>query len=223
MTNQAFQFPTKKEELAPSGTPMRRFKGKLTAVNQKYDNQRGRYVANPQWVDVEVVELTEGSVYPWEVFELNLNASDKAGRVVGANAPWGHLLETLPEGVDSIMDLVGHVTEMRAHLHVYQDAIEAGTNEDGTAREASERIAGLWWEVIGVDGGAGLASAASQDPDQLVLDLVDGKNAGEFSQAFLQHPVLKPMQTALMDGSLLAGLVSTGKLTLDGDVYHVAE
>ena len=220
MTEQEFRFPMGKKELAPSGTPLRRFTGELADVKQLFDTQRNRYVAKPQFVEVEVLETVEGAVYPYEIAELTFNASDRRGRVVGEGSPWGHLLSTLPDGVDSITELVGKRLTMSAHRHVYQEAVEAGTNPDGTNREAQEEMAGLQWEVVAVDGGVG--AAASADPHELLLDLLHGKTAGQFSQAMLQHPVLKSQQAALMDGTLLSGLVDAGEAVMDGDTYQVA-
>ena len=188
---------TKKSELTISGTPLRHFKGTLSNITFPVEYEKQRCLL--QLTGIEVIH----SLVPYEfpTAGLNLPYSDKT------KSGWGFILNQADAvGYPDIMDLCGHFIELQAE--------DVDYGED----KAGKQMAGLHWHILSVDGAA-TAGAAIADADAVaeakILELINGKTSPDLSTAMLAEDSLISYQPKLSDGSLVAGLIESGKVTFD--------
>lgn len=197
-------FITRPSQLETSGSPLRAFKGVL--VNITPHQAQNRTVVDLDFAQVVVTELVPGAVYDYPIAQLNLRYSRKE------RSGWGKLLKSLEKvGVADLENLKGQLVSMKAHVETY------GKDEEGND------IQGLVWEVIALAGGAAAPAApagnTTADPVTLAVSLAHGKTSAEFAEAALQNAVLRSSASAIYDGSMLSGLVASGRVVLEGDRY----
>lgn len=203
-------FVTRSDQLERSGTPLRRFKGKLVDIDQKVDSNREKgYLADLNFTEMDVLESVNPYPFPSAkvTFRYRLTSTDG----VSNRGAWGMFLESCAnQGWADIMELKGKILEMTADPeHIY------GTADDGTS------ITGMTWELTGVEG-EGTASAISAD-DSHLLSLINGKTSTEFSEAALQDEIgRKPEnQSRIFNNSFIANWTNSGKIVLEGETYRV--
>jgi len=203
------KFVTSASDLQIAGTPLREFEGDLKAI--KFEKAYEKTRAKLQFVGLNVIETKVPYAFP--VAELDLSYSPRERSV------WGKLLKSARDiGYNDIMDLRDH------RLHMKGVEASYGKDEDGRV------IAGIDWNIIGVDGAASASAAAvasEVDKDTRILELIDGKTSGEFATDAMNDPLFRndeELKKTLFDGSLLASLVEDGKVTLgDDERYQVHE
>ena len=209
------EFVTKAKDLMPSGTPLRKFKGKLDDIVPEADSATGRTVMHVNFTDVEAIECIPGAVYPYPTAQINIGYRvDPGSGRPSERSIWGRLLISAEElGFEDIMLLKGKVVMM------------VGTTESfGKNRQTGEEMEGLVWRVAEAEGGAGQGQPAAQsaeDKAKHLAMLADGKTAGEFAAAALQDPIGKEHQAQIFDRTLLPTLVQLGLLELKENKYHL--
>ena len=203
------EFVTRADGLEIAGTPLRKFWGKLAEITPRAD--RDRTMVDLNYMDVEVLELIPGAVYPHPIAQLNIRYTKRE------RSGWGKLIQSAEKiGYDDLKALLDKRILMEAHMEQY-----------GTNQETNEVIQGLVWEVREVEGGsAGVGAAVAAGPVapmEVALDLVHGRTQAEFAEAALQNTVLRTPenQKGIFDNSLLSGLVASGQVELEGDRYYV--
>jgi hypothetical protein len=80
-----------------------------------------------------------------------------------------------------------------------------------------EAITGMVWRLV--SDGSSASEAPVDEVSHMVGLLGAGKTAQEFANAALQDSLGRQRQQGIIDGSILAGLVATGRVILEGDTY----
>jgi hypothetical protein len=208
---------TRGDELASSGPPLQRFRGKFVNLEQQWNSQQGALRMKLQFTELEVIKLADGVVgYNLPVFELDLKYSDR-GR-----STWGALLQSAGEqGYADLLDLRGHTMEMFSSVMVW------GPDRERLAEDPNAKITGLIWSIAAVDGEApssGAPGVDGQDDVSQLIAILDGKDETEFGTAAVATAVGKRNMQVLQDSDWLAGLVAVGRVTRgdDGKYHKVA-
>jgi hypothetical protein len=224
------QFYDGAEDLERSGTPLRRFWGLVEEVEPRSANNRRSVEVNSK--DIKIVDYpanhpkypgAKGSVIPYDFpsasFTVNYNLS-RSGRPSERGA-WGLFVTSVGEvGISRARDLVGHRVLFEGDAdHEYAAARAADPDRNV---EAQERIAGMVWRVVEIDG-VTAATGAVTDLDAHFTGLLgEGMTQPDFSQAALKDPTGRQNQQGIINGSILSNLVASGKVTLEGDLYKPA-
>ena len=216
-------FTTRADKLEASGTPLRKFKGKLIGSDEssnkifpiQRETREGQsgppgYVVVLNFEDLDVLE----SVTPWNYPVAQLTINYRLGR--GGTAPsdrggWGILLKSADDvGFPDLQDLVGKVVTMEAEPE----------HDYGTNRETGEAITAIVWRVVEVEGG-GAEQMTKEDEHSHILKMIDGKDRAGFSEAMLQDEVGRRFSNEVFDGTLIASLLASGEVEQEGEVYRV--
>jgi hypothetical protein len=202
---------TRPDAVEFSGTPLREFNGTFRdcVFKSEYDNQNG-YL---QFTDLEVLETKQAYGFPTAELKIKFNVKDRSS--------WGILMASVTRmGYEDLLDMKEHSLHMKA-----KDRTVVKTNDD---TGDTETINWLEWEIVGIDGGANAAVAASSNAvtmDEHLLELVNGKTQGEFANAAMQDTGIRgnqALQAEVFDGALLPRLIEEGKITLGEDErYHI--
>jgi len=203
-------YITHSDQATTSGTPLRKFRGKLVDITKRMDSQRqgrdgqqGREVVDLDFSDMNVLESLTPYNYPAFQLTINYSASDRGA--------WAMLLKSSEElGVPNVNDLKSKTLLMECDpRHHY------GENRDG------EAITGMVWYVREVGGGDAPALSADAQHEH-ILNLLDGKDQTGFAQAALQDSVVRAMQitSQISDNSLVSSLIASGEIEeRDGKYY----
>lgn len=200
-------FATRPDQIELTGSPLRKIRGRLDKIVPRVDSDYGdRKSMNLQIVELEVIESITPYAYP--VVEISINYPKKK---VTEKTAWGLTLKSLEDiGVEDFQDCVGKFITMENEAeHEY------GVNED-----TGETIKGAVWRVIAVEG-AGVASASDAEKEAKILEMLDGNDRAEFSRLALQDDVGRQLNSEIMDGSLVAGLIAAGKVEEGEDGKYV--
>jgi hypothetical protein len=203
------QIVTRPDQLkrGGGGTVLREFVADLNNVANKQEYNQLRMLL--QFTRPEIIEVTPGSTYDQQMIELSIKYSDRD------NSGWGKFVDSLTAmGVEDLLDLKGHRLRLKASMEAF-----------GQNQETKEKIEGLVWRLLEIDGAKGgvQAPAAKLSPEEAALQLLTGITSADFAQAALQDPVLRDQSSRIYDQSLLGELVQSGKATLDGDKYTRVE
>lgn len=211
------------EDLARTGTPLRRFWGTVEEVTPRASEYQTMVEINSK--DIEIIpypadHLTDankpGSVVPYDFPIASINIRYRLGRNgrPSEQGAWGLFLSSLHNaGVSRARELIGKRVLFESEPnHVYRPA--GGVDAEGNPQEA---ITGMVWRL------ANDSSSASETPVDEVSHMVGllgaGKTAQEFANVALQDTLGRQRQQGIIDGSILAGLVATGRVILEGDTY----
>lgn len=157
---------------------------------------------------LEIIKANEPFNFPVtsiEVMEINIPGSE-----------WEVLKESLRKCgfTGGLNNFIGK----RAHFK-YTDAILNKPRTDGVQGYAMQPS--YCWQVVEVEG---VENTSSKLMDAIV-ELANGANAAEFKTKFMSEASIRTMtgfpdaMTAVATNTMLATLVASGKLTLNGDVY----
>ena len=158
-----------------------------------------------------------GSVVPYDFpivsFNINYNLT-RAGRPSERGA-WGMFVTSVSElGFARARDLRGNRVLFEADPdHEYR---AAGLDREGIQQE---RIAGMVWRAVAVAGQAAGGGAPTDTDAHFVGLLGEGMTQQDFAQAALRDPTGRANQQGIINGSILTGLVASGKVKLEGDLY----
>jgi len=222
-------FVTRADQLESSGTPLRRFWGTFHDYEIKMDSrQEGRYLVDLNFTDIEIVPFPDdhelfpgakGSVTPYNYPVCQINMRYNKGRSGGVSdrGGWGMFLRSMEE--QGFLDLV----ESKGSRWL----MEAEDNHLYGENDAGEEIRGMVWSVVesstkptsAADSSNG--SSLTEDELKQLLSLIDGKDLSEFSQAALQDPVGRKVQSEIFNNKLVASWISEGLVELEGETYKV--
>lgn len=179
-------------------TPLRRFRGILASITpEEREGDRGTYITEQfGFTDLEVIEVEEGSIYPFPIAVIPIPLSKSAGSAWGV---FGKSALKLLGELDDVGSLIGHKQEWALLPVMLRRALvdEAGQPViETTGRYAGKQAWGdvpvECWQVISIDG-----VSAPTDVTEDIVAMVDGKSDTEFHQAF-QSSELARKNVALM-------------------------
>lgn len=217
-------FTTRADKLTVAGTPLRKFKGRLIGSDENSNRifpkmrdaapggQSGSpgQVVDLNFVDVDVVESTTPWNYPIAQLSINYRPG-RSGEAPSERGGWGILLKSAQDiGFEDFQDLVGKVLSMEAEPeHSY-----------GVNRDTGEAMTGIVWRVKEVGGGE-QSQMNPEDETNHILDLIHGKDRAGFSETMMQDEVGRKFTKEIMDGTLIASLLASGDVTLEGELFQV--
>ena len=203
MVQEQNQFVTRSDQLTSFETPLREIKGKLEAIKPLVRNN----------FTVGILQVSELQVIKTELPFNNQAVEIEVPFSGRKNSTWAKLLESAEGlGFKDLMELVGKRIHMVGAMEKWENKTKQTSGQN------------LVWKIVGVEGAATAANGAGA-VDELaeMVKLADGKTAGEFANAALQHPIGRRYQKDIFDGKLLPGLVASGKLTLKDDKYQAVK
>lgn len=220
-------FSTKAQDLQASGTPLRKFGGYLRRIEPHFENERMR--VDLSFDQMVVHKSITPYPFPVGVLSIRYRPLPNSGGKASDRSGWGRLLTSAVElGYDDFADLTDKWVEFDSWEETFQRKDAEGNEIEG--EEGQGKV--LYWKVIQVAGGASSNGASAgadsgKSKDERILELLDGKTIGEFSQEAMQDNALRNDQgfwPSLTNGTLIADLVAAGKVTEDDQHrYHVVK
>ena len=236
MTTVQPQFTTRADEFAQgAGLPLREFWGNLQDIVPQFGTD-AKIVEMP-FENVEVIETDPGVVWPHPIAQIDNRAFfTPAGKASGFGAWFEMCRSSEVLGYPDIMSLKSLRLRMKGTMRPYEtkdDCTGPADNlgvEDGQCMACGKEMDLVEphkqmrrtkeWRVVEVAGtGGGDGTTVGEDD---LLALFDGPiNASAFAQAVLASVALRAAYSGpeLYDGSLLAGLLDQGKVSMEGDLY----
>ena len=185
--------------VATGGLPLVEFIGVLEAINYDVsDNNQAR--VKFQFNSVEVIESDPGTAWPYPLAELNLRYNQNKDGKLSDRSPLGSLINSA--AADHGMEVQALVTQ-RLHLKATLNPI--------TDRETQAISFFKTWSILEI------IQDVVVDPEEELLNLVDGKQAAEIIRALSSSVTLKGYVNDSLDGSLFTQLVADSKVTQNDD------
>lgn len=213
-------FVTSVEGLELAGTPLRRFTGKFVGSGEDpadmrifptIDSQNNRMTVALNFTDLTNVESV--APYPHPTAQLVVSYS-RGGKKPSERGAWGLLLKSAEKlNFPDLKKLLGKTLVM-----VCDAKHEYGTDDKGAP------ITGMVWTIESVGAGKAQATAAASSPTDVsavALELIHGKDRGEFSRLALQDSRMKSSGSAILNGSLVSELLVKGLVVTEGDTFWV--
>jgi hypothetical protein len=200
-------------------TPLRDFEGVSDGYDIEQDTRyEGRVRVKMKFSSVKVLESSEPYDFPVAVIEIpaRMMTTNEAGEEVNPNTAtsrWGIFslsLETLNPNLD-LDTLDGHTLRMKwTPDHMLYD----GRQQKEVPQEA--------WEVVSIDGSsqAGAASVPSKSPEEVALEILNGKNIQQFGQAATMNQVVKSdanLISNILNNTWVEAMEAQGKATKNSD------
>jgi len=195
--------------------PLNEFWGGVADINDDVRQSRTNASKNNTFIvfdinNLDVIEAREPYAFPVtkvEILELNIPGT-----------PWEAFKESLRKcGYEgSLNDLIGKRMRWK-----YAGAI-LNQREVVDGKTSYVNKEGFCWQVVEIEG----VNNTSDKLMDAVVALADGKNETDFKTQFLANNEMRSMTNyasmmqMVIGNSALSTLVSAGKLTFDGTVYH---
>jgi len=237
MTTQGVELPEAagSDDLERGGNPLRYFKGRF--IGSGDDPQNPRLVAVPiegreapimylnfLEVDLDSLVCIVPYMYSTAQVAINYRVGVNTGKV-HERSVWGMLLASLqtrtytrndgtphaPGDSTRMQDVFGQVLEMKSDPNH-----RFGEDDEG------QPIVGMTWEVLSVLGkdGTGQAAGPPETVDEAAIKLLkDGMDRTAFTQEALRNATLRTVNSTIVDGSLIAGLVARGKVKEEDGLF----
>ena len=219
--------------LADSGDriPLRRFRGKLTAVAPRQVTYQGTATTRVDLKFNEVVVMESLEPWPYPTAELSIKLSNTK------NSSWGIFSKSLAERIPAdkdIYDTIGSEFEMMVIQHQFgfsKDTFIPSTDGSidpatGEAKMVPAPIVADCWQVAGITGaGAIPASANGSAAMEAALALLDGHTEAEFNAEVWKDATVKAdasLSSMLLARGFIPPLVAAGRVTVDpAGIYSV--
>lgn len=221
---QPHEVVTRRDQLATSGPVFREFTGKLANMEFPIENNRAK--TKLQFTELKVIRTVAPYTHP--AGEIVMNRTSSRGGQPSDRSPWGRLLISADEqGYPDILELLNHTLHMSSREQVI------------AADESAGREAGsfLTWEILSVDGidnrlqpdaESNAAPSTEEVPpsangvttEDTLLNLINGKTVGEFTNVAIGLPMSSQLRARLLDANgLIPDWITQGKLTTDGNIF----
>lgn len=199
------------------GTPLLRFRAKLKEYisDRRKDEGSGRdyMVVKFEFIDLEVLQSVDPYPFPVATIEVGYSSTEKT--------KWDALAQSIKVlfGRTPVLDeIVGKVQEWH-----YGDCLLRTKDEsDGKWKD----LPGQAWQVVQLDG-IGSAPEEAANTDELVLNMLDGRNEQDFLQLFYADPTVRANQDLVATATsrqLLPNLEKAGRAWRDdSEVWHRGE
>ena len=184
--------------------PLQEFTGVLDSYSSMKDERFGKLRVTFNFKDIKVIRSSEPYNFPIAPIRINFSEQKKSA--------WGIFSISANKFMPDDQDLPW-LKGKRIHM-----AMTPGHNF-GKDRQTNEPIIRDAWEVVGIEGIAGKVN-----PEERVIDILDGKTDVQFNQAALGDPILKTSSTlmdSLVNQTLLPALEAANKIKKDeAGVWH---
>jgi len=237
------------DQLVTSGTPLRYFKARYIGSGDDPDHpvQIDEVVAGSptpvqhlNFLDVDLETLRATIPYMYPTIQLSINYRIREGQVAPhERSVWGMLIASLgllrytkstprPNTADNwLAGEVHEPGEVATMQHVFGQFLEMECepeHEFGKDEDTQQPIVGTVWYIKSVSSDGSVTSGPAQTTAEAALAILgtDGKDRTAFTEAALENTVLRAVNSTVIDGSLLAGLVAEGKVVETDGVFRPA-
>lgn len=193
------------------------FKGRLGMIEDRDVERDGRTRRQVTFKHVEIEAFETTAPYTFPIFDVQINYSQ------AQDQPWSVFTESFrqlaPDNNLDLYQLEGKVCEWKWSDCKLSRPVSQGSREFALQDAKA-------WKLVSVEGWSA-EGTETYNLDELILELLNGKTANEFSQAYYSDnrvrstPGYEAATEKLAKGTLLSELEAAGKVTRDDEGRYI--